>query len=340
MRNFIIILFNAFYFLIKCNSFKKNLIIGAIKGYNWKEISHFFISLYKSNFKNYDCVIFVTEISKSVINQLKTMGIIIYELPKKYKMMKINNVRYKLYEEYLRNKLDIYNMVLHADIRDTFFQKDLFQLYENRESFIGFSLEDGYISEKQHNSEWMKNQYGEKIYNELKNKQIICSGTIWGTVDKFYELVKNIWEQIEKQSPFNYSIHDQTVTNYLIYHKKIFKDNIITSDIFYGPVMTVGLARNRTYSLDLDENLLTIQNKDIAAVIHQYDRIPKLVKIIEKKFMTQDDENINFVFNKKLKKKNINQSKQMKKLDLILIVLDSCFIFLFFLKKKLIFKNK
>ena len=42
------------------------------------------------------------------------MGVIIHQIPEKYKGMKINNVRYKLYEEYLSNKLDIYNMVLHA----------------------------------------------------------------------------------------------------------------------------------------------------------------------------------------------------------------------------------
>lgn len=33
------------------------------------------------------------------------------------------------YEDYLSDKLDKYNMILHADIRDTYFQKDVFKLY-------------------------------------------------------------------------------------------------------------------------------------------------------------------------------------------------------------------
>jgi len=320
--------------VLKCNKLKKNLIIGAIKSYTWSQIKPFFISLNQSNFKEYDCVIFITDVSQNVIEKLKSLGIIIYELPDKYKAMKINNVRYKLYEEYLSDKLNDYNIVLHADIRDTFFQKDLFQLYKNTGSFIGFSLEEGNISEPMFNSEWMKNQYGEKIYDELKNRQIICSGTIWGTVDKFYELVKNIWIQIEKKSPYNYSIHDQTATNYLIYHKKLFKDDIILSDINFGPVMTVGLASNRTFSFDLKDNLLTIQNKNIAALIHQYDRIPKLIQIVERKFMSKNESFISqtIVIEPKIKKKITNKSKNKKKIYFILIVMIYFLIFIFILK--------
>ena len=188
-------------------------------------------------------------------------------------------------------------MVLHVDIRDTFFQRDLFQLYEKSGSFIGLPLEEGKLSEEI-NSGWLKNQFGEKIYEELKNKQIICSGTIWGTVDKFYELVKNIWKEIQKKSTYKFSILDQSTTNYLIYHKKLFQDCIITSDVYSGPVMTVGLLKNRILSFDSEDNLLNIQNKNKAAVIHQYDRIPKLMQIIDTKFSSQNETNIKLNFNK------------------------------------------
>jgi hypothetical protein len=82
-------------------------------------------------------------------------------------------------------------MVLHVDIRDTYFQKDFFKYYKNKKHFIGVALEDGNMTDKI-SSSWMKNQYGKEIFEELKNKTIICSGTIWGTVDKFLELTKNI----------------------------------------------------------------------------------------------------------------------------------------------------
>ena len=68
----------------------------------------------------------------------------------------------------------------------------------------------------------MKHQYGVKIYEKLKDERIICSGTIWGTPDKFLELARSIWEEINLISPFDVEVHDQTATNYIIYYKKKF----------------------------------------------------------------------------------------------------------------------
>ena len=287
----IICIFNR---IIICNLQKKNLIIGAFKKYNWEIIKPFFISLLKANFQKYDCIMFVMEISQNTIEKLKSFGIIIYEFPDKYREMKINNVRYKLYEEYLRDNFDKYNMVLHVDVRDTFFQTDIFQLYKNQGSFIAFALEDGNIDQET-NAIWMKNQYGKKIYEEIKNERIICSGTILGTIDKFYEFVVYIWEQILLKSPYNYDIHDQTATNFLIYHKKMFNECIIKIDNDYGPIMTVDLDKYKNFSFDLDENLLNFKGKKKVAIVHQYDRIPILIEIVKKKFIFQNDTNLSLI---------------------------------------------
>ncbi len=176
---------------------KRNLILGAIKRYSWEKIEAFFVSLYKANyFETCVCVIFVLQISQDTIDKLKSFGVLVFEFPEKYKQMKINNVRYKLYLEYLSDKIDKYDMVFHADIRDTIFQKDIFKIYENNHRFIGLSLENANINERI-NADWMKRQYGKEIYEELKDKQVINSGVIWGTNKEFYELVKNIWNEIE-----------------------------------------------------------------------------------------------------------------------------------------------
>ena len=54
----------------------------------------------------------------------------------------------------------------------------------------------------------------------MKHRRIINFGIIWGTAKEFYELIKNIWIEIESKSPYYDWVHDQTATNYLIYHKK------------------------------------------------------------------------------------------------------------------------
>ena len=309
---------------------KKNLIIGVIERYSWIKIKPFFISYIKAKFKNCDCVIFYRKIKYDTLNKIRSLGVITFEIPKQYNGMKINNCRYKIYEDYLSDKLDKYNMVLHADIRDTYFQKDVFKFFKNKKKFIGIALEDGYITDK-FASSWMTNQYGKEIYEKLKNKTIICSGTIWGTVDKFLELAKYIWKEIEKKSPYNYSIHDQTCEAYLIYHKNMFNDCIITSDIYSGPVITVGLS-NKNFSYDSEDNLLNFKG-DIAAVIHQYDRKPKMVEIVKKKF-------INISYNITLidliaNKNNEDDYIYIKYLIYIICIIIITFIFIFSLRKYL-----
>ena len=324
MNNFFLIIFYIISKSIKVKSAKKNLIIGVIKNYNWQQLKPFFVSLYNAKFENYECVMFFLGITQDTLNKLNSIGVITYQIPNKYKDMKINNVRYKLYVDYLSNKFEKYNIILHVDIRDTFFQKDLFKIYENKGSFIGLALENGNINEFM-NAEWMKNQYGNIIYEELKNKRIICSGTIWGTIDKFYELVKNIWEQIELKSPYNYSIHDQTATNYLIYHKKILKDFIITSDNDSGPVMTLRIRTNHNFSFDFENNLLNFKDKNKVCLVHQYDGYSILEEKVKTKFLNKTETHI------KINSPTItNQKFQSEKMKIIIISL----LFIILLKKK------
>ena len=323
-----------FYKLKKINTpQKKNLILGAIKNYSWETIKPFFISLIKANFKSCDYVLFVLGLSNETIENIQNYGVKTIEIPEKYRKMKINNVRYKLYEEYLNNNNNKYNIILHADVRDTIFQKDLFEIYKNnKKSFIGVSLEDGVITGK-YNGEWMENQYGNDIYNILKNETIICSGTIWGTADKFLELVRKIWEEIKLKSPYKESIHDQTATNYIIYYIKMFNDSLIKSDINIGPVMTVGLARNKDLQFDSEGNVLTF-NGEIPAVIHQYDRVPKIVEIVKNKFNSLvNTSNITINNSYEIKKKGFEFYILIIFVSLvIIIIINISLIFLGFIK--------
>lgn len=326
----LIILILTFH-VITCKSIKKNLIIGAIGNLSWKKLKPFFYSLYKANFQQYECVMFVINVSNHTIYKLKSIGVKIFQFPKKYYGMKINNVRYKLYEEYLRDKLDKYNIVLHVDVRDTFFQREFFQIYNKKGPFIGFALEDENITEKV-NGEWMMNQYGLKIYEEIKYEKAICSGTIWGTVDKFYDLVQNIWEEIIIKSPYNKSIHDQTATNYIIYHKKMFKDFIITTDNYKGDILSLGEAQNRSLYYDFEDNVLDYSGKIKVAVVHQYDRIPELIKKVQKKFSSEKDDNFKLNSVIEYNPNNIN----VNKISFFLIIMILSLIMVFVIK---LYKN-
>ena len=183
----------------------------------------------------------MSNLTNETIDNIHNCGVKTIEIPEKYNLMKINNVRYKLYEEYLSNNIGKYNIILSVDVRDTIFQKDIFKFYEKKKKpFIGVSLEKRNMAHNSINTRWMKNQYGKKVYEIIKNELIICSGAIIGTADKFVELFRNLWEQIKLKSPYKLSVHDQAALNYIIYYKNMFNDCLIKNYYNYGPLMSIG----------------------------------------------------------------------------------------------------
>ena len=236
----------------------------------------------RAGFNNCDCIMFIRNMNSRTINNIKSCGVIVYKTPEKYKNMKIINYRWKIYEEFLKNNKDKYNLVFTADIRDVFFQRDIFKYYENYKSFLGVALEDGYLS-NYFNKNWILNAYGEDIYKILQNERIICVGTIWGTVDKFYQFSKIMNEILNSEWSLSKNVIEQAVGNYLIYHEKLFNDSLIKSDNKDGYVMTIGMTNRTDIKFDSENNLLN-GNGEVAGVIHQYDRKQDIKKLLINKF--------------------------------------------------------
>ena len=271
------------------NSFsnKKNLIIGLAFRYPWNKIRNFFISFKKAEFKNCDIAIFVRELSKKTLKKIKSCGAIIYKVPKVTKIPAFI-YRWELYKDFLIKNKDNYNIVFTADIRDTIFQKDIFKFYNYNTSFFGLFLEDVILNTKI-NKNWLLFLMDKKEFqNKLANKRVICAGTIIGTIDKFIEFSNVLWDTVKDNKNLN-KIIDQGVLNFLIYYKNLFNDSIIIKDN-NGPLMTIGATPIDKIFLDNDNNILNF-NKQIAAVVHQYDRKKD---ITEKMNIKYDDSKFNF----------------------------------------------
>ena len=303
---------------------KKNLIIGSFQGFNWSVISPFFKSFNKTRFDNCVCVMFVDNISQETINKVKSLGIIVYSIPDKYKSQTIINYRWKLYEDYINKNKNKYNLIFTADVRDVFFQKDVFKFFDNKKSFLGVAIEDNYLTEKM-NKKWLIDAYGENLYETIKNERIICVGTIWGTPDKFCQFCKIMWENLNSEWSLKYKVIEQAVGNYIIYHDKIFNDCLIKSDN-NGPVMTICLTKRTHIKLDKDKNILNGKGK-IAAVIHQYDRKPDLVQKIFKKYCQEE----NYIIKDNIK--NNNEIEYFSKYNIIFILT----LFSFYIIRKIYF---
>ena len=182
-----------------------------------------------------------------------------------------------MYHDFLKERKNEYNLVLHSDVRDTIFQKDVFKYYEDYEPFLGVAIEDGTLQQKL-NKKWIIDYAGKEEHRKIRNERIICVGQIWGTIDKFLEFSNIFWKKL-KENP---KMIEQGICNYLIYHEKILKDYIVKSDNF-GPIMTIGLTQRNHINLDKENNILNFRG-EIASVIHQYDRKKDLVKILLSKF--------------------------------------------------------
>ena len=249
---------------------KKNLIIGAITNYDWDKLSIYFNSLKMSKFENCDIVMYVGNMKQNTIDKLKSYGVIVYPIPEKYMKESIINSRWKIMMDYLDENPDKYKYVFTADLRDVLFQDDLFKYYSLSKSYLGIAIEDGTLEEK-HNKGWIINAYGKKIHNVIKNERIFCVGTVWGTVDKFYEFSKLMWDNLSSDWSKKKKVIEQGVGNYLIYYDKKFNDCLVKSNNDDGYVMTIGLTKPDQLIMDSNNIIYNRQGKK-AAVVHQYER--------------------------------------------------------------------
>ena len=107
----------------KNKGIKKNVILGIIEKYSLNKILPFFKSFINAKFQNCDVVMFVRYVSKEIISYLKSIGVLVFEVSEAYNKIKVINIRWKMYIEFLRERKNQYNLVLHTDVRDTFFQR-------------------------------------------------------------------------------------------------------------------------------------------------------------------------------------------------------------------------
>jgi hypothetical protein len=86
---------------------------------------------------------------------------------------------------------------------------------------------------------------------------------------------------------------EQAVGNFIIYHDKIFDDCLIKSNNTDGYIMTVGLTDSKNILLNLNYDIFNGKG-ELAAVVHQYDRLDDLKKIVESKY-NSDLFHLNFI---------------------------------------------
>ena len=263
---------------------RKNLLIGAITNYTWDDIAPFFNSYIQAGFENCECVMFTGNMPEATLDKMRSYGVNVQPIPEKLLSGRIINIRWKIYANFLKNNTDKYNMVLTADIRDVFFQSDLFQHYDPDKSFLGVALEDWPIYRDQiYNSRWIIDAYGDDVYQKIKDEMIICVGTVWGKAEEFLKYSQIMSDILNSEWAAQLNVIEQGVGNYIIYHDKMFADVLSPSTNADGYVMTIGLTDSKDIHTDSAGNVLNGKG-EIASVVHQYDRKPAVIDIVVRKY--------------------------------------------------------
>ena len=296
---------------IKQKNNKKNLIVGYIYRYSWATVRNYFISLVKAGFKNVDVVMFVSKVSQDTIEKIKSYGVIIYPMPDNPYLSK-NCQRWEIYANFLKENKDKYKIVLHTDVRDTIFQKDVFQFYNSYKSFFGVSEEDVLLNETI-NKHWMLTIINKSLFNNyFASRAVICAGLVIGTPDKFIEY-NNSFIKMAKGKYFG----DQRYINYLIYYEKLFNDSIIIKNNSNTHLMNIAMTKRDRITLDENDNILNY-NGEIASVVHQYDRHRDIVKKMNRKY---NDINFNYTaFKEEQLKKEILERNETIKFGFIIFI--------------------
>ena len=283
----------------------KQAVIAMATRYGVAELKSFIISLRNTGFEG-DIILFVRDLKPGTDEFLANNGVLTLPFPHKYfsnwrrnyfqfftkyfthrdskeKLWYLADIwmvalagRFFTYRKALENWTDRYDEVLFTDVRDVIFQANPFN-YHYGTSIALFAEATGRgIGQCRANSRWIRDGYGDKPLEEMKDKDILCAGVMYTRGDGIMRLMKAMTEELLRINPRDNL--DQGVLNYLAYKQKLGECKIFSQ--VDAPIMHIGC--NNFSTLKFDEKNRVLNGKgEVAAVVHQYDRHPQLSYLAE-----------------------------------------------------------
>jgi hypothetical protein len=185
--------------------------------------------------------------------------------------------RYFVALQLVRSLDNSFSKILLTDSRDVFLQKNPFEAIDG--DFVS-GLEPITIGEcPNYNSRWIREIYGNQVLQNILDKNIACSGVTLGTTEKIEnylaEMCNEIWRKLtEVNTMLGF---DQAIHNYLIYHQKVVPHLVNNQS---GWIATLQYEDPKVIIPDSTRRLIQLHG-NLPAIIHQYDRHPKLVDLLK-----------------------------------------------------------
>lgn len=270
------------------NNKLENVIITTLINYSY-DIHYRFIGSLFDNIDNIKLVLFISKNDeKHIINikdkyEYKNIEYIIIDNSN----IHVVNLRFKLYYDYLKKNKNKYNLIFLCDSRDVIFQKNIFKhpiINKNYDLyFFEEESNDITIDKCRFNSLYVK-KTKLKIESIVKNRKIICAGTILGNMKgilEYLSIFNNILDnEIHDEDKNQYGI-DAGINYKIIYGNLLKNINIFfcnnNSKLVYTMAFPIYLNLINYNNL-LNEEKKIMYNNEIAYCVHQYDRLNDNIK--------------------------------------------------------------
>jgi hypothetical protein len=168
-----------------------------------------------------------------------------------------------------------YRCVLLTDSRDVAFQGNPFD--DVNPNVLNVFAEDPSLAlgKKNLETEWFQNVFSTKLLRQVSGKLTVCCGTTMGSV----KVILNYLNLMEQEILMRYTnVIDQSVHNKLV-HLDLPKDRVKIHANDAGIVLTLGELPDNAYQVI---NQQVYVNGQVVPVLHQYDRVPAVKKLLEK----------------------------------------------------------
>ena len=270
---------------------KSNLILSISDNYNYFHLSRFFKSLFKSGFKGRACLYLGPNTGPNTVRKLQEIGaeVIRYRSefpyidnphPDNFKSLPnpihIYNFRHFLYYDYILNHETDFGNVLLTDVRDVVFQKDPFDFPIGESLYVAMESREKNVGSCVYNSKWVLAGYGPEKLSIMADHIVSCAGTTLGPMPHMKRYLHTLLTAILGLKDA-FGCADQAVHNELL-HSGALRPvcQLFNEDT---PILTVG--HEHAFQHDPQGYLLDGRGRR-ANTVHQYDRHPGLMKIIDK----------------------------------------------------------
>ena len=271
----------------------KNLVMTICMNYSYEIYQRFIGSLFDSVDTSVELIIFIGSNDEQHIQRfIQEYKNDINKNTLKYKVIDNKNVhvvnyRFKLYYEYLIENKDIYNLIFICDSRDVLFQKNIFihPLINNKYDLYIFEEESVNITiDKCRFNSLYITKSGLNIEKLVKDKPILCVGTILGTTNGILQYLKefnNVLFNIVNEENRAYYGTDSGINYYIIYGNLLDTSKICICKNRDKLVYTMAFPNYLNlidYNTLLNEKKQICYDNDVCYCIHQYDRLDDDVK--------------------------------------------------------------